>query len=92
MFLTVLIRTKIKKPGVMIEPELGVVGIQESGQVAYSRDELRKKFIAAINAKKLVVANVFLKEMPKVILVTNQDGEADRDIQSQLAGYRDLLA
>lgn len=92
LFLTVLIRTKIKKPGVMIEPELEVVGIQESGQVASSRDELRKKFIAAINAKKLVVADIFLKEMPKVILVTNQGGEADRDIQSQLVGYRDLLA
>jgi hypothetical protein len=90
--LTVLIRAKIKKPGVMFEPELEVVGIQESGQVASSRDELRKKFIAAIHAKKLVVADVFLKEMPKVLLVTNQGGEADRDIQSQLAGYRDLLA
>lgn len=86
LFLTVLIRTKIKRPGVMIEPELEVVGIQESRQVASSRDELRKKFIAGIYAKKLVVADVFLKEMPKVMLVTNPGGEADRDIQSQLGG------
>ena len=67
-------------PGMISEPELEVVGIQESGQVASGRDELREKFIAAINDKKLVVADVFLKEMAKVTLLANQGGEADRDI------------
>lgn len=74
-----------------IEPELEVIGIQESGEVVGSRDERRERFLTAIQAKKHVVDDVFLQEKPHVVLITSDGGEADRDIQSQLAGYRNGL-
>ena len=86
-----LVRFKVKTPGISVEPELEVLGIQETMVSSTSRDELRMRFMAALQRPKAVVVDIFLKEKPHMVLLTNQGGEADRDIRTQLAGYEDLL-
>lgn len=86
-----LIRFKVKKPGIAVEPELEVLGLQETMVATTSRDELRLRFAGALRRAKAGVAELFLKEKPRLVLVTNQGGEADRDIRTQLSGYEDLL-
>ncbi|MHB8674654.1 MAG: exodeoxyribonuclease VII large subunit [Candidatus Limnocylindrales bacterium] len=86
-----LVRFKVKKPGTSVEPELEVLGIQETMVSTTSRDELRTRFAGALQRPKSGVVEIFLKEKPRVVLLTNQGGEADRDIRTQLAGYEDLL-
>lgn len=84
------VRVKTRKGA--IEPELEVIGVQGSGELVGSRDERRERFLAAIQAKKHAVDDVFLQEKPHVVLITSEGGEADRDIQSQLVGYRNELS
>ena len=86
-----LVRVKVRKPGIAVEPELEILGVQETMVATTSRDDLRTRFSAAFQRPKQVIAEIFLKDKPHLVLVTNQGGEADRDIRSQLAGYEDLL-
>lgn len=86
-----LIRFKVKKPGIAVEPELEVLGLHETMVAMTSRDELRLRFAGALHRVKVVVSEIFLKEKPTMVLITNQGGEADRDIRSQLSGYEDLV-
>ena len=86
-----LVRVKVRKPGIAVEPELEILGVQETMVATTSRDELRTRFAAAFQRTKHAIADIFLKDKPHLVLVTNQGGEADRDIRSQLAGYEDLL-
>jgi len=86
-----LVRFKVKKPGISVEPELEVLGLQETMVLSTSRDQLRTRFAGALQRPNAAVVDMFLKEKPSVVLLTNQGGEADRDIRTQLAGYEDLL-
>lgn len=86
-----LVRFKVKKPGIAVEPELEVLGVQETMVPTSSRDDVRVRFAGALQRSKAAVHEMFLKEKPRVVLLTNQGGEADRDIRTQLAGYEDLL-
>jgi hypothetical protein len=60
---------KVKKPGIGIEPELEVLGIQETMVLSTSRDELRMRFAGALQRPKAVVVDMILKKNGKKMFV-----------------------
>lgn len=85
------LRVQLTSTSNALEPLLEVVACQETVEVASTRDTLRERFAAAFTQEKRPVQSIFLKERPRMVLLTSQGGEADRDIMAQLAGYEELF-
>ena len=69
IIVSALVRYKVKKPGIGIEPELEVLGIQETMVLSTSRDELRMRFAGALQRPKAVVVDMILKKNGKKMFV-----------------------
>lgn len=85
------IRVQLTSTGNSLEPLLEILACQETVEVASTRDTLRERFASAFTQEKRPIQSVFFKDKPRVVLLTSQGGEADRDIMSQLAGYEALF-